>query len=68
MDWFGEIIVARVSYPGQQIYTVILGVLSKGIWSHHNVISRKTTTVASGSFQRYNIILQNSKVNFQMLT
>lgn len=68
MDRFGEITVACVSCPGQQIYTLILDVLREGVWIHHYVIPRETTTLTLGYFQRYNVILQNSKVNFQMLT
>lgn len=63
MDWFGEIIVASVSYPGQQIYVVILDVFWEGVWIPYYVIPRERTAVTQGSFQRYNVILQNSKKN-----
>lgn len=67
MDWFGEITVAYVSCPCQQIFTVILNVFREGVWIRHYIIPRKTTTITHGSLQTYNIILQNSKVNFHIL-
>lgn len=51
MNWFGEIIMACVSYPGQQIYTVILDGLRERIWIHHYVIPREKTTVTLVQYQ-----------------